>query len=179
METTMNSKAFFVVVLVGVSATGCGGTSTNQPAVSPSAATSVGGSTREFGDFSFTIPDGWTVASPDRDKTKAMLIRGGTNWQNAKAMIKVDVGNPTSPTPEALAQGFAKSAGGTVSSESMDFDGSAATVASTTSTTMATPRKMIVIFRENRVYLFMISVVDGGDETAAINTIRESWKWTK
>jgi hypothetical protein len=110
---------------------------------------------------------------------KAMILLDGTTVQNAKAMIKVDVGNPTAPSAEALAQGFAKSTGGTVSSESLDFDGTPGINASTSSTEMTTPRNLIVILRGNRVYLLMAGAVEGVDVAAPIAAIRQSWTWSK
>jgi uncharacterized protein YbdZ (MbtH family) len=139
----------------------------------------TGKSQHSFGDFSFTIPSGWKVVAPDRDKTKAMILLDGTTVQNAKAMIKVDVGNPTAPSAEALAQGFAKSAGGTVSPEPLDFDGTQGINASTSSSEMTTPRNLIVILRGNRVYLLMVGAVEGVDVAAPIAAIRKSWSWTK
>ncbi len=132
-----------------------------------------------FGDFSFTIPNGWKVVTPDRDKTKAMLLLDGTTLQDAKAMIKVDVGAPTAPTAEALAQLFAKSTGGTVSPEPLDFDGTPGIIASTTSTAMSTPRNLTVVFRANQVYLLMVAANEGVDVSAPIAEIRQSWTWSK
>ncbi len=166
---------------------GCGDNTTIQPPVveqstaSTAAATTDGdqSSAHQFGAFSFAIPKGWTVAAPDRDKTKAVILLDGTNWQNAKAMIKVDVGTPTAPTARKLAEGFASSTGGTVAAESLDFDGTPAVSASTKSTTLTTPRNMIVIYRHEKAYLLMAGAVKDVDLSEAIAQIRESWKWTE
>ncbi len=56
---------------------GCTDNSANSPGdARPTSDTSstASGETDEsqsFGDFSFSIPSGWTVVTPDRDKTKA------------------------------------------------------------------------------------------------------------
>ncbi len=130
-----------------------------------------------FDGFSCVIPSEWTVVAPDRDKTKAMLLLGGESWQNAKAMIKVDVGKPAAPTAEELAQGFAKSAGGSVAEGTWDFDGTPGVVATTMSNDLATPRFMIVIYRDGKAYLLMGAAVEGVQIDDALTRIRESWKW--
>jgi len=45
--------------------------------VDNSATSSRADERQSFGDFSFSIPSGWTVVTPDRDKTKAMLLLQG------------------------------------------------------------------------------------------------------
>jgi hypothetical protein len=130
-----------------------------------------------FGDFSFSIPNGWTVVNPDRKKTKAMLLLDGTTWQNAKAMIKVDVGMPAAPTAKQTAESFAKSAKGSVSPETMDFDGEPGFIALTSSAKLTTPRIVIVLYHDGKAYLLMIGATDGIDVDDAVSHIRKSWKW--
>jgi hypothetical protein len=130
-----------------------------------------------FGDFSFSIPNGWTVVNPDRKKTKAMLLLDGTTWQNAKAMIKVDVGMPAAPTAKQTAESFAKSAKGSVSPETMDFDGEPGFIALTSSDKMTTPRIVIVLYHDLKAYLLMIGATEGIDVDGAVSHIRKSWKW--
>lgn len=132
---------------------------------------------QQFGTFSFEVPAGWSSVTPDRDKTKAMVLLGGTNWQNSKAMIKVDVGSPAFPTAQEMANNFAKSADGRAMPDTLDFDGEAATKATTSSTTLATPREMIIIYRDGKVYLVMAGAVAGVDLTNAIEHVRLTWKW--
>jgi hypothetical protein len=157
---------------------------TQQAVVQPSAptattiASSEGTSSHQFGVFSFSIPDGWTVVAPDREKTKAMILLDGTHWQDARAMIKVDVGTPTAPTARQLAEGFANSTGGKCDVESLEFDGTPGVSVSTTSTTLTTPRDMIVIYRDGKAYLLMAGAVEGVDLSEAVAQIRKSWKWT-
>jgi len=163
---------------------GCTDNSATPPAgaqtatVESSATSSRADETQSFGDFSFSIPSGWTVVTPDRDKTKAMLLLDGTKWQNAKAMIKIDVGTPTAPTAKQLAEGFAKSAGGNVSADTLDFNGTPGAVASTSSNELTTPRSMIVVYRDGKTYLLMAGATAGVDISDAVSKIRESWKWT-
>jgi len=140
---------------------------------------SQGGNRHEFGEFSFVIPAGWGVVAPDRNKTKAMLLLDGTNWQNAKAMIKVDVGTPTVPTAQLSAEGFAKKVNGKVSADLLDFEGISAVSASSDSTSLETPRYMISIFRDDKVYLLMAGALKGVELTETISQIRKTWKWTK
>ena len=130
-----------------------------------------------FGDFSFSIPNGWTVVNPDRKKTKAMLLLDGTTWQNAKAMIKVDVGMPAAPTAKQTAESFAKSAKGSVSPEIMDFDGEPGFIALTSSDKLTTPRIAIVLYHDGKAYLLMIGATQGIDVDDSVSHIRKSWKW--
>jgi hypothetical protein len=108
-----------------------------------------------------------------------MILLDGTSWQNARAMIKVDVGTPTAPTARQLAERFANNAAGTVATEWLDFDGTSGVSASTKSTTLTTPRNMIIIYRDRKAYLLMAGAVKDVDLSKAVVQIRESWKWTE
>lgn len=132
-----------------------------------------------FGAFSFLIPDGWSAVTPDREKTKAMLLPVGATMQDAKALIKVDVGLPAAPTASKLAETFAKNAGGSVVPETMDFDGTAGVCVTTSSQDLATPRNMIIIFRNDTAYLLMVGAGGDWDASGALTRIRETWKWTE
>jgi len=132
-----------------------------------------------FGAFSFLIPDGWSAVAPDREKTKAMLLPVGATMQDAKALIKVDVGLPAAPTASKLAETFAKNTGGSVAPETIDFDGTAGVCVTTSSQDLATPRNMIIIFRNDTAYLLMVGAGGDWDASVALTRIRESWKWTE
>ena len=170
------------LLLAILCAVGCTGKSTtpaegDTTSVSRFSESAVPDESKSFGDFSFQTPSGWSVVTPDRDKTKAMLLLEGTTWQNAKAMIKVDVGSPAAPTGEQLAEGFANSAGGKVSPDVLDFDGTPGVSVSTSSTEMTTPRQMIIVYRDGKAYLLMIGATAGVDIGDAVSHVRESWKW--
>jgi len=158
---------------------GCGRQEASSPTVPPPAemaqAPAMGPESHDFGDFSCLIPDGWTVVSPDRDKTKAMLVLQEAD--EVKAMLKVDVGTPTAPTPEALARQFAQSTGGKVLPQGVDFDGVPGVGVMTASKTMDMPKNVVVLFRNEQVYLVMVAAVEGTDVLGAMSTIRYSWKW--
>ena len=176
-------KLRFCLSLAILCFVGCTDNSTPQPAtpqtssISPATEAGQTDGPQSFGDFSCSIPNGWTVVTPDRDKTKAMLLLAGTNWQNAKAMIKIDVGTPTAPTARQLAEGFAKSTGGSVTADALDFDGTPGVSASTSSNELTTPRIMIVVYRNGRAYLLMAGATAGVDVADAVSHVRESWKW--
>lgn len=181
----MNPRSVFVVIIACHCLLGCRDGADTPSSLQPTQGTNrsakisdESNSRHGFGDFSFTIPNEWKLVTPDRNKTKAMLLLDGTSWQNAKAMIKVDVGSPTAPTAEALAKTFAAEVGGTVSQEPLDFDGASGIYVSTSSTNLATPRIMILILRRNQLYLVMAAAVTEVDVSSPIATIRESWKWT-
>ncbi len=93
-------------------------------------------------------------------------------------MIKVDVGAPSAPTPQQLAESFANSAGGSISSEERILDGSPAAVATTPSSDLSKPQTMIIVYREGKAYLLMASAVQGNDINDAISQVCLSWKWT-
>lgn len=117
---------------------------------------------------------------PDLKKTKALLLpEGQTDWRIANAMIKVDIGNPSSLSARQLAEAFARGADGTVSEETVDFGGEPAVVVSTPSKDLSTPRQMFVIHREKTVYLIMAAASEGVDLSDALMQIRESWSWTE
>lgn len=179
----MNHRPYFLMAILCLA--GCGDSST-QPPDAPETPAGTTANTEDlrddphqFGDFSFSILKGWSVVRPDRDKTKAMLLFGGTSWRNAKSMIKVDVGAPVAPTARQLAEGFANNAGGTVSADTLDFDGTPGVVASTSSTDLTTPRSMIIVYRNGHAYLLMAGAVQGVDINEAVSRVRESWKWTQ
>ena len=132
---------------------------------------------QSFRDFYFSIPDGWAVVKPDRQKTKAMLLLDGTNWQNARGLLKVDVGRPVAPTQIQLAEGFANTSGGTVSPDLWDFDGKPGVLVSTSSTEVTTPRNAIFIYHNNQAYLLMSSGEADVDLSKVLSHIRETWKW--
>ena len=187
----MNLRLAFLLTTTALSMPGCRDNASPPTSVAESTPTTItttgktnlddasDSSLHQFGDFSFAIPDGWTVVAPDRDKTKAMILLDGTNWQNAKAMIKVDVGTPAATTATELARGFAEGTGGTVAAEPMDFDGTPGINASTPSTTLATPRHMVVVYRDDKAYLLMAGAVKGVALGEAIAQIRDTWTWAK
>ncbi len=92
-------------------------------------------------------------------------------------MIKVDVGTPAFPTSQEMANHFAKRDGGQVANETLDFGGEAATKVTTSSTTLVTPREVMIIYRDGKAYLVMAGAVEGVDTTDAIEHIRSTWKW--
>ncbi len=132
----------------------------------------------DFGAFSFVIPDGWTVATPDANKTKAMLLLDGTNWQEAKAMLKVDVGAPAAESPRRLAELFAQNAGGTVQAEEINFDGATGVSVMTDSKTLEVPKHIVAIFHDGNAYLVMVGATEGTDVLSAMHTVLDTWKWT-
>lgn len=174
----MSLRHCLLIVLVGVA--GC-----ERPAPSESEASQVASVTqtrsdaqlREFSDFAFSVPTGWSVVTPDHDKTKAMLLLDGTTRQDAKAMIKVDVGAPAAPSAEQLVEGFANSVGGKVLADAVNLDGVPAVAAETTSVELTTPRRMTVAYHNGKAYLLMAAATTGVDIEAAQRQICESWKW--
>jgi hypothetical protein len=168
------------LLIVLIFATGCERSAPSQPEASQAesvAETQSGTQPREFGDFAFSVPAGWSIVTPDRDKTKAMLLLDGTTWQNAKAMIKVDVGAPAAPSAEQLVEGFANSVGGKVLADVVNLDGVPAVAAETSSVELATPRRMTVAYHNGKAYLLMAAATAGVDIEAAQRQICESWEW--
>lgn len=85
-----------------------------------------------------------------------MILLEGTDWQNAKAMIKIDVGMPAATTARQLAESFAKNTGGSVSTDTLNFDGEPGVIASTSSNDLTTPRNINVLYRDGKAYLLIV-----------------------
>ena len=164
---------------------GCGSEEPSVPqqpgtVASPDAPVNAADAARQqFGDFSFAIPDGWSRVAPDRTKTKAMILLDGTDWQTAKGMIKVDVGKPAFPTARETAMAFTKRTGGKLWSDKLDFDGEIGTEITTSSTDLSTPCAIVIIYRNQKVYLVMAAAVEGVDSSAALEHMRSTWKWER
>ncbi|TWU34510.1 hypothetical protein [Novipirellula artificiosorum] len=143
-------------------------TGTRSAEMSPSA---------DFGNFTFSVPNGWNAVSTDRSKTAAMLLLGGKVWQKSDAMIKVDVGNPSAPSPKELAEAFAKQNGGTVDGKTKSFDGVDGVCVTTSSTTLDKPKSLTILFRGGKAYLVMAAAKGDTDVDATMEQIRKTWKW--
>lgn len=128
-----------------------------------------------FGPFGFEVPQGWTAVSPDREKTKAMLVLHGTA-PDPSGILKIDVGMPAFPTPEALARAMAGQ-DGHVDAEPIDVDGAKGTRVDIPSEDMLRPRSVVVIYRGGRVYLIMGAHAHGADISEAFNEVLKTWKW--
>jgi hypothetical protein len=126
-----------------------------------------------FGDFEFSIPEGWIRVKPDRGETKAMILLNGTVWHKADGMLKVDVGKPALPTAKATAQALSSSDGVSIS-----VDGQDAIKVSTASTDMSKPHHAVVIYRGDKVYLVMAAGLLGTDVSNALDYVIETWNWT-
>ena len=130
-----------------------------------------------YGDFSFEPLVGWNSAPTDRNKTLVMLLLGGTTWNQAEAMIKVDVGRPIEPSAEGTAKAFAVSNQGKISPETLDFDGEPGILVTTSSTSMQTPSHMVSIYRNGKLYLVMGASTGKTPVSDAMESIRSTWKW--
>jgi hypothetical protein len=124
-------------------------------------------------NFSFEVPKKWLQGRSDQKKTKALLLLGGSRLDLAKGMIMVDVGVPVFPTAQAMAESFH----GQVAKSPVDVDGEKGLLVTTSSDNLDKPRTIIIIFRGGKVYLIMAASKEGADTTAAVETIRTSWKW--
>ena len=131
----------------------------------------------EAAEFSFAVPSGWTRVPPDRANTLAMLLLGSTDWRSAQAIIKVDTGTPAFPTPREMAEEFARRDSGKVNSEPLDFDGTAAVCVTTTSTSLATPKQTLVIYRTKKAYVVRLSALEEVSIKEALEQVRSTWKW--
>jgi len=131
-----------------------------------------------FGAFEFAVPAKWSRVKPDREKTAAMLLLNGTAWNNADAMIKVDVGKPTAPSATELAKALAGK-DGQVYPNPVPLDGSDGIKVETTSTDISRPKFAIVVFRGEKAYLIMAVGKSGTNLSDALDKITKSWKWTK
>jgi hypothetical protein len=128
--------------------------------------------------FKFVVPATWSSIKPDRDKTAAMLLLNGTAWNNADAMIKVDVGKPATDSARAMAAALAGK-DGKVYPDPIHIDGSDGIKVETSSTDMSRPKYAVIIFRNEQAYMIMAAQKSGVDVSDALQQIVKSWKWTK
>ena len=131
-----------------------------------------------FGEFEFAIPAKWSSVRPDREKTAVMLLLNGTAWNNADAMIKVDVGKPAAPTAEELAKALA-GRDGKVYPDPVLVDGAKGVKVETSSTDMSRPKFAIVVYRDGKAYLIMAAEKKGDAISDALDAVVKSWKWSK
>ncbi|REK06814.1 MAG: hypothetical protein DWQ37_22500 [Planctomycetota bacterium] len=128
-----------------------------------------------FGAFDFELPPAWKRAKPDRTETKAMLLLGATNWQQADAMIKVDVGKPALPTARQTARAMAGRDGHVFDAPLM-LDGVEGIRVQTPSDDLSRPRYAVVVYREGKVYLIM-AATKGPEIKHAMKQVLDTWQW--
>lgn len=131
----------------------------------------------QFGAFSFVIPAGWSRVESDLKKTAVALLFNGTAWNNADAMLKVDVGKPALPTAKELAKSLAGD-DGKIYPEPVSVDDVDGIRVETTSTDMTRPKVEIVIIRGEKLYMLMAAETKGSRTFEAVNQIVGSWKWS-
>jgi hypothetical protein len=90
----------------------------------------------------------------------------------------VDVGSPSLPSPQALADTFVKSLNGKVAKNTVDVDGEKGVRVTTSSKTLNDPRIIIIVYRGGKAYLIMAATIEGTDATGVLEQIRKSWKWS-
>ena len=152
------------------------GTNEQPPSQNPSSIATTP-KREQFGEFSFEVPTGWSRNTPDRSKTKSLILLGGTRWTNSKGMIKVDVGSPAFPTVRETAKRFAQSLNGQVLPDAIDLDGERGVKVTSSSTNMAKPREVIIVYRNGKVYLLMAAAGEGVEVSNALEHVRSTWKW--
>lgn len=136
-----------------------------------------GKTTHEFDHFSFTVPAGWVVVTPDLDLTRAMIMQGGNEWPNAKAMIKIDTQAPNTESPKSMVEVFSTNTAGTVADEPVDFGGTPGYVATASEALKTGQRNLVALFRDDLAYTIVVNSADGVKVDAALETVRSSWKW--
>ena len=164
------------IMAFGLTALGCRSRTSTPPKGSSSGQAPVG--RQQFGDFSFELPEGWLNVPPDCAKTKVTLLLGGSRWDNAKGMILVDVGSPSLPNAQAMADTFVKSLNGKVAKNAVDVDGEKGVKVTTSSKTLNDPRIIVIVYRRGKAYLIMAATIEGTDATEAFEQVRKSWKWS-
>jgi hypothetical protein len=129
-----------------------------------------------FGAFRFEMPSGWMRVQPDKEATAAMILLNGAVWNAADGMLMVDVGKPSFPTARQMAQSFADK-DGRVLPDSVLVDGIEAIRVETPSADMSRPRFVVVVFRDEKVYLIMAAAVKGADVSGAFDQVVRTWRW--
>lgn len=131
----------------------------------------------DFGDFEFVIPAKWSRGTPDREKTKAILLLNGTNWSNADGVIMVDVGKPAGSAQE-LAKALAGK-DGKVFPNKVVVDKVEGIKLESTSENLLRPKFAVVVFRDSKAYLIMAAQKPGTNVSDAFDQAVKSWKWKR
>lgn len=129
-----------------------------------------------FSGFRFKSPDGWVPATPDKSRTKAMIVLQAANLRTPRGMLIVDVGKPVLPNAREMAQSFADK-DGRVSPDPVSLDGESGILVETTSADLSRPRLVLVVFREGQVYLIMAAGTNATEVSSAFDAVLASWEW--
>lgn len=183
----MKHQCAFVLIAALFAALGC-----RENAATPSKVTSAQDSTistnvksdektaHDFGEFSFTIPDGWNLdVGKESDPFAALLLRNATNFFHARAVIFVvfPLDFPSDPNGNDFAERVGEEPGRKGLRETWDFDKTAGIVVSSTS--KYEKKRHVVIYRDDKVYMLIAWSREDSDASEALSQIRETWRWKR
>jgi hypothetical protein len=166
---------------------GCSDNAATRPPVPPSPNTiasqnieSDKKSAHDFGDFSFTIPNGWNLDTrKESDPFLALLLRDATNYFHARAVIFVSLAKlfPTDPNSNEFAERVGEEPERKGLRETWDFDQTSGIVVSSIS--KYDKKKVVVIYRDDKTYVLIACSREDSDASEALSQIRETWRWTR
>ncbi len=131
----------------------------------------------DIGFATFTTPKSW---KPNRSgkSTYAILTPDADAYPKISKMISIDVGKPVDPSPEAIAQGFAKTWKGAVQKETIQVDGEKGyRIVCPPDPNKVQPVQCIVVLKDGRAVLLIAGAKKSGETDEAMNELVKSWKW--
>ena len=124
-------------------------------------------------DFQFEIPTGWQLGRSEREKTQALLVQPAKDGPTG--MMQVDAGTPALPDPKQMAQSFV-GGDGRILPEPTFVDGIAGIRVETPSADLSRPRHIVVVSRNDQVYLIMAATTTDHDVSAAFDHVIKTWR---
>ncbi|MFN6139668.1 MAG: hypothetical protein ACK480_14355 [Planctomycetota bacterium] len=131
----------------------------------------------DIGFATFTTPKSW---KPNRSgkSTYAILTPEADAYPKISKMISIDVGKPVDPSPEAIAQGFAKTWKGAVQKETIQVDGEKGyRIVCPPDPNKVQPIDCVVVLKDGRAVLLIAGAKKSGETDDAMNELVKSWKW--
>ncbi len=125
-------------------------------------------------DFQFEIPTGWQLGRSEREKTQALLVQPGKDGPTG--MMQVDAGTPALPDVRQMAQSFV-GGDGRILPEPTAVDGISGIRVETPSADLSRPRHIVVVSRNDQVYLIMAAATSDHDVSAAFDHVIKTWRW--
>ncbi|MFM8261564.1 MAG: hypothetical protein ACKN9S_04740 [Pirellula sp.] len=131
----------------------------------------------DIGFATFSTPKSW---KPNRSgkSTYAILTPEAEALPKISKMISIDVGKPVEPSPEAIAEGFAKTWKGTVQKDAIQVDGEKGyRIVCPPDPNKVQPVECIVVFKDGRAVLLIAGAKKSGETDEAMKALVKSWKW--
>ena len=127
----------------------------------------------------FNTPKDWQP-NQSGGATYAILTKSNETYPKVSQMISIDIGKPSEPTAQKLAEAFAKRFKGSVGEEAIEIDGEKGwRVTIPADKKSIRPVDCIVAFKDGRSFVFIGAAKEAGDLPKAIDELVAGWKWKK